>query len=114
KTLDVVHAAEQGRMTMTNGPFLEVAVDVPESQPKQTVTAGQDLVATSGKVDLRVRVECPNWFDINRVQIVVNGRMPQELNFTRESHANYFGSGNVKFERTIPVELKQDAHLIVV
>ena len=75
---------------------------------------GDDLTATSGKVALHIRVQCPNWFDINRVQVLVNGRMPPELNFTRSAQPDRFGSGVVKFDQTIPVDLKSDAHLIVV
>jgi hypothetical protein len=45
---------------------------------------------------------------------LVNGRQLPELNFTRQTHPDWFGNGVVKFERTIPVKLTRDAHLIVV
>jgi hypothetical protein len=48
------------------------------------------------------------------VQVLVNGRQRKDLNFTRQSHADLFGDGVVKFGRTIPVNLSEDAHLIVV
>lgn len=114
KALDVVHAAEKGNVVMTNGPFLEVSAGTNGSDSGKRAISGEDLTATSGKVDLQVRVQCPNWFDINRVQIVVNGRMPKELNFTRESHPDMFATGVVKFDRKIPVELSSDAHLIAI
>jgi hypothetical protein len=113
KTLDVVHAAEQGHVVMTSGPFMEVSAQedgVPRATP---AIPGDHLTSTSGKVLLHIRVQCPNWFDIDRVQVLVNGRMPAELNFTREGQGNRFGSGVVKFDQTIPVALKSDAHLIV-
>jgi hypothetical protein len=114
KTLDVVHAAEKGNIVMTNGPFLEVSADIPGGLPRTQAISGDEMTASSGKVDLQIRVQCPNWCDINRVQVAVNGRMPKELNFTRESHPEMFGSGVIKFDRKIPVELASDAHLIVI
>jgi hypothetical protein len=59
-------------------------------------------------------VQCTDWLDIDRVQVLVNGRARKELNFTRESHPEWFGKGVVKFERTLDVPLSEDAHLIVV
>ena len=38
-----------------------------------------------GKATLRVRVQCPNWFDVDRVQVFLNGRPAKSLNFTRGS-----------------------------
>jgi hypothetical protein len=59
-------------------------------------------------------VQCPNWFDIDRVQVLVNGKAEPTLNFTRAANANDFKDGVVKFEREIRVGLPADAHLIVV
>ncbi|MCA9125367.1 MAG: hypothetical protein KDB11_34600, partial [Planctomycetales bacterium] len=53
------------------------------------------------------------WLDINRVQVFVNGRPNNDLNFTRRETPTHFGDGVVKFETDIPVELSEDAHLIV-
>lgn len=44
----------------------------------------------------------------------MNGRQPANLNFTRKSHPDWFGTGVVKFDRTLRVALSEDAHLIVV
>jgi hypothetical protein len=44
----------------------------------------------------------------------VNGRKEPSLNFTRKSHPKMFTDGVVKFDQTITVPLKEDAHLIVV
>jgi hypothetical protein len=73
---------------------------------------GDDLLAMDRKVALAVKVQCPDWMDIDRVQVFVNSRPVPELNFTRASHPDWFGSGVVKFDRVIPVTLTQDAHLI--
>lgn len=113
KTLDVVHAAEQGHVLMTTGPFLEVTAKNDEAGVA-AAGAGDDLVASSGKVALHVRVQCANWYDIDRVQVLLNGRMPEELNFTRASHPDRFATGTVKFDQTVPLDLKSDTHVIVV
>ncbi len=63
---------------------------------------------------LKVKVQCTDWIDIDRVQILVNGRKEPSLNFTRATHPHMFKDGVVKFDQTIPVKLGKDAHLIVV
>jgi hypothetical protein len=66
-----------------------------------------------GRARLRVRVQCPNWFDIDRVQVLLNGRPAESLNFTRESMPDRFSSGVVKFEQSVPLMLEADTHVIV-
>jgi hypothetical protein len=114
-TLEIVRAAERGNLVMTNGPFLEVlaVADDAEGQPRQA-GPGDDLAAPSGKVEARVRVQCGNWLDIDRVQIFVNGRPEEALNFTRTSHPGMFTDDVVRFEQSIPLTLPRDAHVIVV
>ncbi len=62
---------------------------------------------------MQVRVQCPNWFDIDRVQVFLNGRPAEGLNFTREKSAARFSGGVVKFDQEIPIDLDGDAHVIV-
>lgn len=100
--------SKAGRMVLTNGPYLSV-------QTADGVTAG-GLARAGGSVDLKVRVQCTDWIDIDRVQVLINGRQRQDVNFTRKSHPDLFGAKDsvVKFDRTINVPLSEDAHLIVV
>ena len=63
---------------------------------------------------LRIRVQTPNWFEVDRVQILVNGQQPPEYNFTRSSHPDRFRARVLQFEEEVTVELEQDSHLIVV
>ena len=98
--------AKQGNMVLTTGPFLEVTT-------QNGKIAGDDDRATGG-IDLKVKVQCTDWIDINRVQVLVNSRPDPKLNFTRETHPKMFKDGVVKFEEKIHVPLQQDAHLIVV
>ena len=82
KTLDVVHAAERGNLVMTSGPFLEVKLKQTEGSGDEAIP-GDDLAASGGALALKVRVQCPNWFDVDRVQVFLNGRPSESLNFTR-------------------------------
>ena len=109
--MEMVRAAEKGRLVMSNGPYLEVTAQ--ETGKSEICVAGQDLKATSGKVSLKVRVQCPNWLDIDRVFVLVNGRVDDTHNYTREKSPDLFRGGVVKFERKLDLELKSDAHLIV-
>ncbi len=105
-------AAEQGRLIMSNGPFLEAAFRA--SGSPTAFVSGQDMTAADGQVRVDVRVQCPNWFDIDTVMVLVNGRQRPEYTYTRASHATLFRQGPVRFEHRISVRLDSDAHLIVV
>jgi hypothetical protein len=98
--------AKAGRSILTTGPFLHV-------QTENGVLPG-GTAHSPGGVKLKVKVQCTDWMDIDRVQVLVNGRQRKDLNFTRQSHPDWFGSGVVKFDRTLQVDLSEDAHLIVV
>jgi hypothetical protein len=110
---DVVKACERGRVVMTNGPFLEVKAVGSLGGTEATVGPGDDLVDDDGGVILRVRVQCPNWFDVDRVQVFVNGRADPTLNVTRRERPEAFSRDIVRFSQEIPVKLDRDAHLIV-
>jgi len=103
---EIVRHAKAGRMILSTGPFLEV------STGSGVEAGGHDRV--TGEVELRVKVQCSDWLDIDRVQVLVNGRQAPEANFTRETHPEMFGDGVVKFDRSITLDLDEDAHLIVV
>lgn len=107
--------ARGGQIIMSNGPYLEATFS--ETGSKDTVVSGQDLVAKSKKVTAKIRVQCPNWLDIDTVFVLVNGRRQQGLEWTRESHRDKFNANKsdvIKFDQTITVDLTEDAHLIVV
>lgn len=98
--------AKAGNIILTTGPFLQVTT--PDGK-----TAGDDVRATGG-IDLHVRVQCTDWMDINRVQVLVNSRPHPDFNFTRETHPQMFQNGVVKFDHQLRIPLQKDAHLIVV
>jgi hypothetical protein len=111
--MDMVRASERGHVVMTNGPFLEVRMTAPRgeirhAEPGDEIDTPEDKSAT-----IWIRVQCPNWFDIDRVQVFVNGRPDKKLNFTRRDNANLFSRDVVRFEHKIPLKLEADAHIIV-
>ena len=79
----------------------------------QPHAAGDDLAVRGGKATLMVKVQCPNWFDIDRVQVFLNGRPEDALNFTRRSTPGRFSDATTKFEQEIPIRLEKDTHVIV-
>jgi hypothetical protein len=111
KVADLVHDCEHGHIVMTNGPFLEVSAKA--NKDGDTADVGDDLKAPGGKLNLKVRVQCPNWLAVNRVQVFVNGQPAKELNFTERTHSQMFKRGPLVFDQTIPVSLDHDAHLVV-
>jgi hypothetical protein len=111
RTKDIVKASKAGNVVMTNGPFMEVKVH--NGIRGKSAFPGDDLLSKNATVYVNIRIQCPNWIDVNRVQLLLNGKMTDKLNFTRRSNANMFKNGTVKFEAEIAVELTEDTHIIV-
>jgi len=107
---EMVHASEQGRLIMSNGPYLEATF----AADGKSCVSGQELTASDGKVEVRVRVQCPNWFDVDTVFLLVNGKVAKDFQFTRTDHADKFTDGVVKFDQTLNLTLKEDSHIVVV
>lgn len=112
-TTEMVQQAEAGHIVMSTGPFLSVK-GVSKAQDRIAIP-GDDLKAADGKVSLIVSVQCPNWLDVNRVQVFVNGRPSADHNFTRRLTPDLFeGVDQVKkFSHQFEVALEKDTHLIV-
>jgi hypothetical protein len=109
---ELVHESEHGHIVMTNGPFLEVEGRAADSDDSVALP-GDDLSAANGKLTLHVRVQCPNWMQVNRVQLFINGRPLEDYNFTRRRHPEKFAAGTVVFDQHVPVTLTSDAHVVV-
>ena len=103
---EIVRNAKRGRMILTTAPFLQVTAN--DGLPPGDTIQGTDTV------NLNIKVQCADWYAIDRVQVMVNGRQPKDLNFTRKKNPGWFADGVVQFDRSIPVKLREDAHLIVV
>jgi hypothetical protein len=103
---EIIRNSKAGRMMITNGPFLQVTVG--DGSPIGSTVTAEKLVS------LKVKVQTPNWFDIDRVQVLVNGGQHKDYNYSRETHPDKFKDDVVKFNQTLQVKLREDAHLIVV
>jgi hypothetical protein len=112
KTMDIVRASEAGAIIMSNGPFLSVKLG--ETGSSATVMPGQDVEALSGKISIDVKVQSPNWIDIDRVFVLVNGRIDERHHYRKSTHPNLFLNRTVKFEQQLQLSLKEDSHIIVV
>lgn len=113
RALDVVHECERGHIVMSSGPFLEVKLRR-EGDGSSDAIPGDSFEVRGGSARLRVRVQCPNWFDVDRVQVLLNGKADESLNFTRSSNSDRFLSTTLKFDQEIPLHLERDTHVIVV
>lgn len=111
---EMIHSSEHGHLTMTTGPFLEAEVRVGRGVTARRFISGDDVALGGTPAQLWIRVQCPNWFDINRVQVFANGRPLDAMNFTRKTHPQAFRDGHVRFEHEIQLpKFERDTHVIV-
>ena len=103
---EISRRAKAGQMILTTGPFLEVST-------QEGIIAG-GIARANDSLLLNIKVQCSSWIDIDRIQILINGRADKSLNFTRDSNPNFFRNGIVKFDQKIKISLSEDSHLIVV
>jgi hypothetical protein len=113
-TMEMVHRAEMGNLIISTGPFLTVSARAVAGDGAAAAAGpGEDLPLAAGKCELAITVQCPNWHDINRVQVFLNGRPAQDLNFTRRTTPDRFSSETIRFRARPTIELKADTHIIV-
>jgi hypothetical protein len=112
-TDEMVREIEAGHIVMSTGPFLSLTGHA-KSNPHAAIP-GDELVTADGNVTLKVTVQCPNWLDVNRVQVFINGRPSEKHNYTRRNSPELFGDVDSvrKFNSSIALSLDDDAHVIV-
>jgi hypothetical protein len=103
---ELIASAKAGKSFVSTGPFLEV------STPDGIGPGG--TVVNEKRVRLRVRVQCNTWTDIDRVAVLVNGRIDPRLDLRRSERPELFLPETVRFQQELLVPLDRDAHLIVV
>jgi hypothetical protein len=72
------------------------------------------LAAPGGRAELHVRVQCPNWIRVDRVQVLFNGLAVRDLGFRRGVHPDRFGTGAIQFDQRVALALGADTHVMVV
>jgi len=59
-------------------------------------------------------VQTPNWLDVDRVIVLVNGKATPELTWTKETHPEKFQRDVCKFRQNVKTTLATDAHIVVI
>ena len=72
--LAIARATRAGRVVMSNGPMLTMAVREAAADDEQPVGIGQTL-ATAGRVVVDLEVRCADWVAIDRVGLLVGTEM---------------------------------------
>ena len=68
--LEIVNSLKQGRAIASYGPFVELWVNDGE--------IGSMVKAPDGRARVRVKVQSPLWFDVDRVELYRNGKLIKE------------------------------------
>ncbi|HCN84392.1 MAG TPA: hypothetical protein DIT07_12345, partial [Sphingobacteriaceae bacterium] len=103
---DIASSAKKGHIVMSNGPFLKADIN--------GLIPGDDVKKTSAGLKMNVEVYANNEIQIDRVQVLINGRQDKSLNFTAASNPKLFTSGALQFKYSFPLNLDKDANVIVV
>ncbi len=114
-TEEMLAAIQRGRMVMTTAPFLQVELRSNVDGKALRAISGDVVSLKGSSAKLYVRVQCANWYDINRVQVFLNGRAVEELNFTRGKQPDKFAANTpVRFEAEIELpKMNEPTHVIV-
>jgi len=104
---DIAQNALKGHIIISNGPFIKA--DVNGSLPGDEVNGKK-----ASSLELHIEVLAAKQANIDRVQVLVNGRQDKKINFTRATHPQLFTSNNLQFKHSLPLLLEKDAHVIVV
>lgn len=113
-TEEMIAAIQAGNMVMTTAPFMEVELRAPIGGQPRKFISGDHVALGDAAAKLWIRVQCANWYDINRVQLFANGRPLSDLNFTRATHPQMFRAGTVRYEAEIDLpKFKEDTYVIV-
>jgi hypothetical protein len=111
KTGEMVARLERGEVIMSTGPFMRV--QLLHSSLSEPAEIGDSVEIPDNAAQLAIQVQCANWLDINRVEVLVNGEMQPQLSRTRAAHPEAFANGVVKFDQRLTVTLPRNAFLVV-
>ena len=92
-------------LVMTNGPFMDVrSVRAGRNGFRRWKwRPGEDLQLLVVRRRCTCGCRCPNWFDVDRVQVFVNGRADRSLNFTRAKNSADRSGDAVEVRPAIPL-----------
>jgi hypothetical protein len=107
--LAVVKAIQSGDSFVTTGPFLDVSLTVGGSDK---VFPGQSTTSKTGECAVHVTVQAPARTKIERIDVLVNGKVAQSL--IRADNAPGFSGAPAQFKGTLNIKLEKDANIVVV
>ncbi|MEO1271821.1 MAG: CehA/McbA family metallohydrolase, partial [Myxococcota bacterium] len=99
-SMDVVDAFLNHRLTLTNGPFVELFVN---NEP-----IGSSTLDNDGQLEVRVRVQAPQWVQVNRANLIANGQTVDTFEVVMEPN----GIGGTVFETTRTITIDRDAWIV--
>lgn len=111
KIEEMIEHLEQGQIIMSTGPFM--SVQLLANALDQPAEVGNTVDLINGEAELAIQVQCPNWLDVNRVDVFIGGERQPQLTQTRRTHPASFGDGVVKFDQRIPIDVAEDTFVIV-
>lgn len=103
--VELARRVKEGRMVLTNGPFMDVRVN--------GAMPGEEISVNDGRVNVSIKVFHANWCKINAVQLLINGKAEKAFHFSKEKNPDLFKDDVLAFETEVPVALSSDAHIIV-
>jgi hypothetical protein len=85
-----IDSIRRGRVVVSSGPFVVLTVN------------GKEIGDTveEGEVDIRVRVEAPQWIDVDRVEVLIRGEV-------KHTWTGPFEAGGLRFDQTTTREVKR-------
>ncbi len=113
-TAEMLRVIQAGNMVATTAPFLQAELKTKLQGEDRKFISGDHVPLGNESAKLWIRVQCANWYDINRVQVFANGRPLKEMNFIRATHPEMFHTEAVRFEATVDLpKFKEDTHLVI-
>ena len=97
---EVVERVRAHEVVVTYGPFVEFTAD---GRP-----IGSTLSAPDGEVELHIRIQSPDWVDLDRVELYANGVLIEEFPIPVPN------PGVVCFDETVTVRPERDTWYVVI
>jgi hypothetical protein len=102
----LTEAMRRGDVVVCGGAVLTFTAADP-ANPKRTYRIGQTMPLQSHRIRLNVEVRAPSWVRVNTLQVIVNGRVVQEVPLPQPENAP------LNFKRALDLSLPEDARWLI-
>lgn len=110
-SLAIRREIRKSHAVMTTGPFLEATLTTAEGHK---AIVGDTVKTKADHANLRVKVQCPNWITLDRVEFWVNGMVDASRTLDRTKSPERFGTGVVQCDQTIKLPIANDSQVVVI